>query len=558
MTIEPLRSATTIERVEETSLALPSDNTLRSGQQRVLDQVHTIKRSRSKKSGSLSPTSPQKISEFRSFKFVPTTLNGSIYSRSNSAGTSSGHMKMTSHSIQTRSLSTKSLGRRQVSHASQIEQRFLPISPTAMEVPVLKQSNSDPELDVGAKVMQQAKSRTLRSMSTRVGQPSFQTITNGSTHYYQTHVPNQAPLANQTQLAGQTHILRPPSNHSSREAKTSFKTKEAVIAFNDVGSIPDITMKEAVEYLSSTDQAYQLRGASYIQHTTFKEDMAKQEVFQLNGIPLLVAHLRSPNSQIQQTAAAALRNLVFRHAANKQEVQQCGGIGEALALLRDTESTETQKQLSGLLWNLSSADELKPELINSALPVLTESIVIPFTCWSDSSAMNNVDSEVFYNATGCLRNLSCAKEAERKAMRDCRGLIDSLISYIQSCVSEDNPDDKSVENCTCILHNLTYQVEVEAPEHFSKITALSQPPSRSTATKEASPVSCFSPKSSKINRENVFNYPLVEESDPKGTEWLFHSKTLQTYLALMGNSMKDPTLEAYVKALTPRFGEPAR
>lgn len=59
MTREPLRSAMSIGNSEDTSLALPSDNTLRTGQRRVLDQVHTIKRTKSKqlKNGSLSPTS---------------------------------------------------------------------------------------------------------------------------------------------------------------------------------------------------------------------------------------------------------------------------------------------------------------------------------------------------------------------------------------------------------------------------------------------------------------------------------------------------------------------
>lgn len=58
MAPEPLRSAMTFGGVEDTSLALPSDNKLHSGQQRVLDQVHTIKRSKSKpgKNGSLSPS----------------------------------------------------------------------------------------------------------------------------------------------------------------------------------------------------------------------------------------------------------------------------------------------------------------------------------------------------------------------------------------------------------------------------------------------------------------------------------------------------------------------
>lgn len=27
-------------------------------------------------------------------------------------------------------------------------------------------------------------------------------------------------------------------------------------------------------------------------------------------------------------------------------------------------------------------------------------------------------------------------------MRECRGLIDSLMGYVQSCVAEENPDDK--------------------------------------------------------------------------------------------------------------------
>ncbi|KAK1145947.1 hypothetical protein AOXY_G36054 [Acipenser oxyrinchus oxyrinchus] len=50
------------------------------------------------------------------------------------------------------------------------------------------------------------------------------------------------------------------------------------------------------------------------------------------------------------------------------EVKRNNGIYEALKLLRQTDCPETQKQLTGLLWNLSSADELKPELVRDALP----------------------------------------------------------------------------------------------------------------------------------------------------------------------------------------------
>lgn len=60
----------------------------------------------------------------------------------------------------------------------------------------------------------------------------------------------------------------------------------------------------------------------------------------------------------------------------------------------------------GLLWNLSSTDELKEELVADALPVLTDRVIIPFSGWCDGNSNMSrevVDPEVFFNATGCLR-----------------------------------------------------------------------------------------------------------------------------------------------------------
>lgn len=38
---------------------------------------------------------------------------------------------------------------------------------------------------------------------------------------------------------------------------------------------------------------------------------------------------------------------MFKHKDNKLEVQHCGGIAKALQLLKETDSTETQKQITG-------------------------------------------------------------------------------------------------------------------------------------------------------------------------------------------------------------------
>lgn len=40
-------------------------------------------------------------------------------------------------------------------------------------------------------------------------------------------------------------------------------------------------------------------------------------------------------------------------------------------------------------------------------------------------------------------------------MRECRGLVDSLMSYIQSCVAEENPDDKV--NCLVSINTTFIQ-----------------------------------------------------------------------------------------------------
>lgn len=71
------------------------------------------------------------------------------------------------------------------------------------------------------------------------------------------------------------------------------------------------------------------------------------QVSKLNGIPALVALLRSPSVQVHQTASAALRNLSFKNNNNKEEIDRCGGIAEAVTRVRDTDSAETQKQLTG-------------------------------------------------------------------------------------------------------------------------------------------------------------------------------------------------------------------
>ncbi|XP_005995495.1 plakophilin-1 isoform X2 [Latimeria chalumnae] len=311
----------------------------------------------------------------------------------------------------------------------------------------------------------------------------------------------------------------------------------------------EMSITRAVELLCSDDLNLQLSGARFIQHASFLDSDIRKEVFANNGISKLISLLRSKNLEVQQAAAGALRNLVFKNKANKMETKRLGGILEAILALRGTSDVELQKQITGLLWNLSSTEDLKNDLILDALPVLTDSIVVPYTGWSEDTMGTHrepIDREVFYNATGCLRNLSSAEQNGRQAMRNTQGLIDSLMSYTESCVANDKPDDKAMENCACILSNLSYQLHTEVPNKYSQLDF--QP--RVANADDKSSMGCFSQKADKIPEANQWDFPLPEEeSNPKGVNLLSHPRAIQTYLALLGKSKSSTTLDGCASAL---------
>ncbi|XP_042607228.1 plakophilin-1-like [Cyprinus carpio] len=613
MTAEPIRSALGTVSSEDTSLVLPSDKNQRTGQQRVLEQVNTIKRSKSKmvKNDSIpSPTTPASVTEYSDpkFQFSPTKLNDTLFKFSSSNMTSS-HSRMTGRSLsmhntvrrQTqksqwesqmnwnaqsqsngmrRSGSVPALNKadgtitqqskmrsstvrynRATGQSMRLQENNLPAGPNQSQTgrslsmhntvrrqtqksqwesqmnwnaksqsDGMRRSGSDPALNkAGGTITQQSK---MRSSTVR-----YNRATGQSMRLQENNLP-AGP--NQSQVAS----IKPSLSQSQTITKvTTTKNKSEVLGASGAeGSIPNITLQEAVDYLSHSDISHQLCGASFIQHHTFTEDRAKQEVCRFGGISALIQLLKCDNPQLQQIAAAALRNLVFKDNNNKLEVERCEGIEAILTLLRNTNIIETQKQLTGLLWNLSSADKLKQELIKNAMPLLTESIVVPCNFWTDSNTNKITDPEVFYNTTGCLRNLSCAREQERISMRSCPRLIDSLMSYVQTQMERGDPDDKSVENCVCILHNLSYQLEKEAQDHFKQFSFPDEKPNENTNKK-----SLFSPKSTKTQKE--FNFPAMEKEDPTGVDLLYNQKSLQMYRSLLGLSKKEATLEACCGAL---------
>lgn len=60
---------------------------------------------------------------------------------------------------------------------------------------------------------------------------------------------------------------------------------------------------------------------------------------------------------------------------------------------------------AGILWNLSSKDNLKQKLARETLPELTEKILIPLSSCGDSDniQLSPSEAEILYNTMGCLR-----------------------------------------------------------------------------------------------------------------------------------------------------------
>ncbi|XP_037642664.1 plakophilin-1 isoform X2 [Sebastes umbrosus] len=632
--LDPLKSAISIGNVDDTSLALPSVHQCRSGQQRVLEQVQTIRRTRSRHSSSrsggstsLSPTSPTFDSVFIETSKSGTS-NGGLFYGNGFAKTLSPEKNINRQLVN--GIKGTSMKKNSAASAYQYERGYAPVgsmavgqintsrseSAVARQRTMPKQSAPPQRLPSHRSTYRADRSKSM-IITSAVSQPQLQPVytmngTNGQfvssqgdmtkrnsqfvtsqgdlTKRNSQFVTSQGDLTkrNSQFVTNQGDMTKRNSQFVTNQGDMTKRNSQFVTSQGDVtktmsqfigsqgdvtktlpkspvtesvpkskgdsgsndnSGVADITMKEAVEYLSNGDDTYQHCGASYIQHNTFIDDKAKDEVLKFNGIHPLVGLLSSSSSQVNKSASAALRNLSFKSNSNKEEIHRTGGITEAVALLRDTDSVEIQKQLTGLLWNLSSVDSLKPDLVKSALPVLMERVILPYTTGPDRTSSNSQDPEVFFNATGCLRNLSSTKQSNRQAMRKCRGLVDSLVSYVKESVDAGNPDDKSVENCMCVLHNLTFQLEAEAPALFSRITTLAKPANRGNNQDDAIPIGCFSPQSKSSEHERHFDYPVVEDPQPNGAGQLIHSKTLQSYLTLLGTSQREETLEASCGAL---------
>ncbi|XP_041074391.1 plakophilin-3-like isoform X2 [Polyodon spathula] len=308
----------------------------------------------------------------------------------------------------------------------------------------------------------------------------------------------------------------------------------------------DIDMHSAVECLAASDPALQVLGAAYIQHVCYNSTEAKNQARSLKAIPRLVKLFNCPNQEVQRYATGAMRNLIYDNMQNKTVLIEESGIPQLIEALREPDD-ELRKNVTGILWNLSSKDNLKDKLASETLPELTERVLVPLS--QSNIQQSPSESEIFYNTTGCLRNLSSVNEKVRQQMRECRGLVDSLISYTQCSVENGKAEDKGVENTVCILRNLSFQLYTEIPPLASMQL---EGPSRGQDEEPGDVMGCFTPQSRKTKQNQMNDQLTFSEvaKDPKGMEWLWHPQIVGVYNRVLQRcEINSSTREAAAGAL---------
>ncbi|KAL7986843.1 hypothetical protein Chor_013126 [Crotalus horridus] len=337
----------------------------------------------------------------------------------------------------------------------------------------------------------------------------------------------------------------------------------------------DPDLPEVIAMLSHPIDPVKSNAAAYLQHLCYENDKIKKDVRHLKGIPILVGLLDHPKPEVHRKACGALRNISYgKDNENKVAIKNCDGIPALIRLLRKTSDMEVRELITGTLWNLSSYEPLKMVIINHGLQTLTNEVIIPHSGWEnepneDSKPRDAEWSTVFKNTSGCLRSLPIVQllqerlivqtksgkkkkegrrgEEERKGkrernvssdgaearrrLRECEGLVDALLHALQSAVGKKDTDNKSVENCVCIMRNLSYHVHKEVPgaDKFRELESNQLGSFGGTHKKKKDDAGCFGGKKAKgqhvayplkCNTRQVFQYQITVNVWPLRTSHL--------------------------------------
>ncbi|XP_016409561.1 armadillo repeat protein deleted in velo-cardio-facial syndrome [Sinocyclocheilus rhinocerous] len=273
----------------------------------------------------------------------------------------------------------------------------------------------------------------------------------------------------------------------------------------------DPNLREVISMLSHPMDPVKSNAAAYLQHLCYENDTVKQDIRQLRGIPVLVGLLDHPKAEVHRKACGALRNISFgRDNFSKVAIKNSDGIPALLRLLRRSDDLEVRER----------------------------------NC-----------SRIMLRSCVC-RNVSSDGAEARQRLRECDGLVDALLHALYSAVAKRDINNKSVENCVCILRNLSYHVHKEVPgaEKFHIQAANHSAKSGGHHKKKDEPERfgglTTKGKQHGAGEKKSSGVDLCRRSLPmKGLELLYQPEVVRLYLSLLKLSQNHNTLEAAAGAL---------
>eukprot|EP00066_Takifugu_rubripes_P021433 XP_011610699.1 PREDICTED: catenin delta-1-like isoform X1 [Takifugu rubripes] len=327
-------------------------------------------------------------------------------------------------------------------------------------------------------------------------------------------------------------------------------------------------LPEVIAMLNYRLDPVKSNAAAYLQHLSFKNDKVKSEVRRLKGIPALVSMLDNPNKEVHHAACGALKNISYgKDPDNKIAIKNCDGVPALVRLLRKTRDQDLTDTITGTLWNLSSHDSVKMEIVDHALHALSDEVLVPHSGWERGSNGAGGGEEnckprhlewetALTNTAGCLRNVSSERSEARRKLRECTGLVDSLMYIVQSQIDCKDVDNKLIENCMCLLRNLSYHVHHEIPgsERYQEAVPINQGPAPSSQKG-----GCFSSRKgkdewfSKGGKDDDGVADIIDipkrTTPAKGYELLFQPEVVRVYTSLLKESKNPTVLEASAGAI---------
>uniref|UniRef100_A0A3Q0RDL3 Catenin delta 1 n=1 Tax=Amphilophus citrinellus TaxID=61819 RepID=A0A3Q0RDL3_AMPCI len=320
-------------------------------------------------------------------------------------------------------------------------------------------------------------------------------------------------------------------------------------------------LPEVIAMLNYRLDPVKTNAAAFLQHLTFKNDKVKSEVRRLKGIPALVSLLDHPSKDVHHSSCGALKNISYgRDSENKIAIKNCDGVPALVRLLRKTHDQDLTDTITGTLWNLSSHDSVKMEIVDHALHALVDEVIVPHSGWERGSSGGGGEESckprhmewqtALTNTAGCLRNVSSERSEARRKLRECSGLVDSLMYMVQSQINCKDVDNKLVENCVCLLRNLSYQVHREVPgcERYAETIPVNQ------GGAPASKGGCFGSRKGKGKKDgddgsgDLVDIPK-RTTPARGYELLFQPEVVRVYTSLLKESKNPSVLEAAAGAI---------